>query len=193
MSGLSRFDDLPGLKRVAPRRDFKSGLAASLAAAAWPPVLLTLPIWVPVNWASGVDTDWRLILLLVGLIACPLGVWLLTRSHERTGRPSTRLGVVLRFLIFGGLLAAALQTLIAVVLTTLAVLSSATVLQAIGAAETTLLIFGVGGLPLATLVGLSYSLWAGLCVAFIGYRDAPPVKNRMGVMSPAPAARTTDY
>ena len=193
MAGLRRFDDLPGLKRVAPRSGVQTKLLASLAAAAWPPILLTLPIWPPTNWASGVDTDWRLVLLLVGLVAAPVGIWLLNRSFERTGRPSTRLGVVLRFLIFGGLLAAALQTLIAIVLTTIAIVASSNVPQAIGAAETTLLIFGVAGLPLATLVGLSYSLWAGLCVAFIGYRSAPAVRNRMGLMPEPETAKVTDY
>lgn len=182
MSGLRRFDDLPGMKRVSPRRSAKANIIASLAAAAWPPILLTLPIWPPTNWASGVDTDWRLVLLLVGLVASPVGIGLLNRIHSRTGKPSTRLGVVLRFLIFGGLLAAALQTLIALVLTTMAIISSANIGQAIGAAETTLLIFGVAGLPLATLVGLSYSLWAGLCVAFITYRPAPVVRDRGGIL-----------
>lgn len=182
MSGLNRFDDLPGLKRVAPRRSLKASVLASLAAAAWPPILLTLPVWPPENWASGLDTDWRLVLLIVGLIAAPIGIWLLDRSHAATGRPSTRLGVIFRFMIFGGLLAAGLQTLIALILTLISMLASGSILQALGAMETTLLIFGVGGLPLAILVGVSYSLWAGLCVAFIAYRSAPTVRNRMGLM-----------
>lgn len=185
MSGLRRFDDLPGLKPVAPRRTAQANILASLLAAAWPPILITLPIWPPANWASGVDTDWRIVLLLVGLLATPVGLWLLNRIHQRRGQTFTRLGVILRFLIFGGLLAAALQTLIALVLTTMAMVASDSLGQAIGAAETTLLIFGVAGLPLATLVGLSYALWAGVCVAFIGYRSAPKVKNRMGVMDQA--------
>lgn len=193
MSGLRRFDDLPGLKRVAPRRSARANILASLAAAAWPPILLTLPIWPPTNWASGVDTDWRLVLLLVGLVAAPIGIWLLNRIHDRTGRPSTRLGVVFRILIFGGLLAAALQTLMAVVLTTIAVMASSNFGQALGAAETTLLIFGVAGLPMATLVGLSYSLWAGLCIAFIGYRAAPVVRNRMGVMPETNPEKVTEF
>lgn len=193
MSGLRRFDDLPGLKPVAPRRTAQANILASLLAAAWPPILITLPIWPPTNWASGVDTDWRIVLLLVGLVATPVGIWLLNRIHQRRDQTFTRLGVILRFLIFGGLLAAALQTLIALVITTMAMIASASLGQAIGAAETTLLIFGVAGLPLATLVGLSYALWAGICVAFIGYRSAPKVKNRMGVMGQSPAPNVTDY
>ena len=43
--------------------------------------------------------------------------WLDTaRERERTGRPSTRLGVVWRFMFYGGLLAAALQALFALAL-----------------------------------------------------------------------------
>ena len=192
MSSLRRFDDLPGLKPVAPRRTAKANILASLLAAAWPPILITLPIWPPTNWASGVDTDWRIVLLVVGLIATPVGIWLLHGIHQRRGGPLTRLGVILRFLIFGGLLAAALQTLIALVLTGMSMSASSSIAQAIGAAETTLLIFGVAGLPLATLVGLSYALWAGVCVAFIGYRSAPKVQNRMGVMGQSQPANMTD-
>ncbi|MNN65357.1 hypothetical protein D3C81_1808550 [compost metagenome] len=85
-------------------------------------------------------------------------------------------------MVFGGLLAAAVQTLIAVVMSLLSVISSQSLVQGLGALETTLLIFGVAGLPLAVLVGVSYALWAGLCVAFIAFAPAPVVKNRMGLM-----------
>jgi len=54
--------------------------------------------------------------------------------------------------------------------------------QAMGATETTLLIFGVGGLPIAMIVGVSYALWAGLCAAFIAFEPKPAVKNRLGLM-----------
>ena len=94
MSRLDRIEDLPGLMRVAPRRGAGALAPAALAAAAWPPLILTLFIWPPENWASGVDTDWRLVMLAVGLIGAPIGLWLLIISHARTGRPSTRLGVL---------------------------------------------------------------------------------------------------
>ena len=55
--------------------------------------------------------------------------------------------------------------------------------QSLGAAETTLLIFGVAGLPLAMLIGLSYALWAGLCVALIAFTPRPPpVRPRAGLL-----------
>ena len=179
---LDRIEDLPGLKRVAPRRTTQAFVMAALAAAAWPPLILTLAVWPPENWASGVDTDWRLVLLVIGMAAAPIGLWLMHQSHARTGRPSTRLGVVCRFMVFGGLLAAAVQTLIAVVMSLLSLIASQSLVQGLGAIETTLLIFGVAGLPLAVLVGVSYALWAGLCVAFIAFAPAPVVRGRMGLM-----------
>lgn len=179
---LDRIEDLPGLKRVAPRRTTQAFVLAALAAAAWPPLILTLAVWPPENWASGVDTDWRLVLLVIGMAAAPIGLWLMHQSHARTGRPSTRLGVVCRFMAFGGLLAAAVQTLIAVVMSLLSLIASQSLVQGLGAIETTLLIFGVAGLPLAVLVGVSYALWAGLCAAFIAFAPAPVVKDRMGLM-----------
>ena len=182
MSRLDRIEDLPGLKRVAPQRSTQRTVLASLAAAAWPPLIITLAIWPPENWASGVDTDWRLVLLALGLIAAPVGLWMLRQTHAQVGRPSTRLGVVCRFMVFGGLLAAAVQILIAVVMSLLSVIASQSLMQGLGALETTLLIFGVAGLPLAVLVGVSYALWAGLCVAFIAFAPAPVVKDRMGLM-----------
>ena len=111
------------------------------------------------------------------------GLWLLIVSHARTGRPSTRLGVVSRFMVFGGLLAAAMQTVMALVMAALAGLASQSAMQGLGAIETALLIFGVGGVPLAVMMGVSYALWGGLCVAFLGFVPAPPVKNRLGVLS----------
>ena len=51
-----------------------------------------------------------------------------------------------------------------------------------GYAETALLIFGVGGVPLAILVGISYALWAGLCAAFLAFMARPaPVRDRLGL------------
>ncbi|MEG0819355.1 MAG: phthalate transporter, partial [Brevundimonas sp.] len=72
MSRFDRIEDLPGLKRVAPRHSTQRFVLAALAAAAWPPLIITLIVWPPENWASGFDTDWRLVLLVLGLIAAPI-------------------------------------------------------------------------------------------------------------------------
>jgi hypothetical protein len=179
------FDDartLPGRSPVAFKR---SGAALGLAAIAgilWPPLWLTLLIWKPTTWFRGVDTDWRLIVLAVGVVAVPLLLWRLQQEHTRTGRPGTRLGVVWRFMFYGGILAVALQALVALIISVLGWVNSADPGQAIGFTETALLLFGVGGLPLAAVVGISYALWAGLCAAFIAVEPRPEVRDRLGML-----------
>jgi hypothetical protein len=174
---------LPGQQRVSWRETHRIVLAA-VVAACWPPLILTLAIWPPQgdNWLPGLEMDWRLVVLIVGLITAPGGLWLINRERNRNGRPTTRLGIVWRFLLYGGLLAAALQTLLALSMSVAGWLEAGSVSRAAGATETTLLIYGVGGLPIAVLVGTSYALWAGLCVAFLAFRPQPEVRDRMGVM-----------
>ena len=150
----ARFDtleDLPGQRQVTWRR---SGGWIALAAAlgiAWPPLIITFFVWPPQSWLDGLSTDWRVLVLAVGIFAVPLCLWLLRQERDRTGRPATRLGIVWRFMFYGY-------------------------------AETALLIFGVGGVPLAILVGISYALWAGVCAAFIAFMPRPaPVRDRLGL------------
>nr|WP_314433471.1 phthalate transporter [uncultured Brevundimonas sp.] len=176
------YEDLPGQARIVERPGSVFAIAAALAGAAWPPLILTLPIWPPSSWMPGWELDWRLMVLIIGLIAVPLGVWRVQVERRRKGRPGSRLGVVWRFMLFGGLLAAALQVVMALALTALGAAASGNAMQALGAAETTLLIFGVGALPLSIIVGISYGLWAGLCAAFIAFEVKPAVKDRLGLM-----------
>lgn len=181
---LEKPEDFPGQERVTWRREpWRIGLAA-VVAAMWPPLVITLLVWPPKenHWMPGLETDWRLVVLVIGLLAAPMGLWLLARERTRTGRPSTRLGVVWRFMFFGGLLAAGLQALLAVVVSVVGWFEAGGVAQAAGATETTLLILGVGGIPVAVLVGVSYALWAGLCVAFIAFMPQPEVRDRLGLM-----------
>lgn len=130
----------------------------------------------------GLEMDWRLLVLFIGLVAVPGGLWLLDRERGRGGRPATRLGVIWRFMFYGGLLAAALGALFALVQSLLQWLNASNVGEAVGGSETSLLIYGVGGLSVAVLVGVSYALWAGLCAAFIAFRPQPEVRDRLGLM-----------
>jgi hypothetical protein len=171
-----RAEDFPGQERVTWRREPHWLVLAAIAGALWPPIPITLLIWPPQNWGPSLEVDPRLVALVIGLIAVPAGLWLLRRERERTGKPSTRLGVVWRFMFYGGLLAAGLQALFALVLC---------VFGWFGATETTLLIYGVGLLPVAVMIGVSYALWAGLCVAFIACRPQPEVRDRLGLMGEA--------
>jgi len=177
-----RPEDLPGRQRVAWRREPRRIVLAAVAGGLWPPLVLTLFLWPPRNWLPGRDFDWRLAILIVGMAAVPLGLWLLARERERDGRPSTRLGVVWRFMFYGGLLAAALGAVFALAQVVLQWLSAATLGEGVGGSETSLLIYGVGGLPFAVLIGVAYALWAGLCVAFLAFAPQPEVRDRMGVM-----------
>lgn len=175
-------EDLPGQRQVTWRR---SGGWIALAAAlgiAWPPLIITFFVWPPQTWLDGLSTDWRILVLAIGVLAVPLCLWLLSQERIRSGRPATRLGIVWRFMFYGGLLAAALQGVNALVLSGIGAARSADLGQAMGYAETALLIFGVGGVPLAILVGISYALWAGLCAAFLAFTPRPaPVRDRLGL------------
>ena len=177
-----RYEDLPGQTRISPRAGEHYRWLAVLAGAAWPPLILTLPFWPPSSWMPGRELDWRLMVLFVGLIAVPVGLWRITLERRRSGRPSTRLGVVWRFMLFGGLLAAAMQTAMALILMVIGWFEAGGILQALGASETTLLIFGVGFLPVTIVGGVSYALWAGLCVAFIAFEAKPAVRDRLGLI-----------
>ena len=177
-----RAEDFPGQERVTWRREPHWRVLAAIAGALWPPIPITLLIWPPQNWGPSLEVDPRLVALVIGLIAVPVGLWLLRRERERTGKPSTRLGVVWRFMFYGGLLAAGLQALFALVLCIVGWFEAGGIAEAAGATETTLLIYGVGLLPVAVMIGVSYALWAGLCVAFIACRPQPEVRDRLGVL-----------
>lgn len=183
---MARFDtpaDLPGQSPVVWRQARAAVPLAALAGIMWPPLILTLLIWPPQNWLPGREIDWRLTVLFIGVIAVPAGLWSIRRERDRRGRPGSRLGVVWRFMLYGGLLAAAAQTVLALAMMVWGWVQSGDIFQGIGATETTLLIYGVAGLPVAILVGVSYALWAGLCAAFIAFAPAPErVKDRLGVI-----------
>lgn len=176
---------LPGQTRVMWRRTPGARILASLAAVCWPPLIITFFIWPPsgAHWIPGREFDWRLVVLVIGLIAAPVGLWLLGLERDRTGRPASRLGIVWRFMLYGGLLGAALAVLFALIQILIGALSSGSFMQALGSTETVLLIYGVGGLPVSILVGVSYALWAGLCAAFLAFQPAPEkVRDRLDLM-----------
>lgn len=179
---LEKPEDFPGQQRVSWRREPQRIVLAALAGALWPPLVVTLIVWPPQNWLPSLEMDWRLMVLVIGLAAVPGGLWLLARERDLTGRPATRLGVVWRFMFYGGLLAAGLQGALALIVSIVGWFEAGGIAQAAGATETTLLIYGVGGLPIAVLLGVSYALWAGLCAAFIAFMPQPEVRDRLGVM-----------
>lgn len=179
---LERPEDFPGQRRVAWRREPQRTVLAALAGVFWPPLVITLVVWPPKNWLPGLEMDWRLQLMVIGLLAVPAGLWLLARERERLGRPATRLGVVWRFMFYGGLLAVAFAAVFALIQVVLQWFNAANFGEGVGGSETSLLIYGVGGLPFAVVIGVAYALWAGLCVAFIAFSPQPEVRDRLGVL-----------
>lgn len=176
---------LPGRSPVMWRRNRSMAVPiACLAGALWPPLFVSLTVLPPTRWIpheGGVD--WRILAIVLALVAVPAGVRLIGREQDRKGRPSTRLGVIWRFLLYGGLLAATVQLIVAVVMIVLNAIGAQSLGNALGAIETTILIYGVAGLPFALMVGISHALWAGLCVAFIAFQKRPPaVRPRVGVL-----------
>ena len=182
MSRFESYSDLPGQATIAARPGRTPRILACLAGAAWPPLWLTLPFWRPHAYLPGRDMDWRLVVMLIGLITVPLALYRVLNERKLDGRPGTRLGVVWRFMMYGGLAAALVQIVVALAMSVMGWFEAGDVMQALGATETTLLIFGVGGLPIAMIVGVSYALWAGLCAAFIAFEARPAVKDRLGLM-----------
>lgn len=193
MTGFDLPDRLAGNTVVTLRP--RSAVALAVAAGVlWPPFILTFLVWPPQNWLPGQAFDLRLLALFIGLIGVPLGLWLIDRERGRTGRPGTRLGIVWRFMLYGGLLAAGLQVLLAVTMMVLGWFGSTNPMEAVGSTETVLLIYGVGGLPVAILVGVSYALWAGLCAAYIAFMPAPEaVRDRLGLMGGASGSQGRGY
>ncbi len=174
----SVLDSFPGGEKVVPRRTPQARVIASLLAAAWPPIIATMFKWPPHNWLSGLDTDWRVVLLVVGLIAAPLGLFRLEGAKRPADAPWTRRAVVARYVIYGGMLAAALQILITLALSVAYGFSGQNLVEALGAIETVMMVYGVAGIPVALMVGTSYALWGGLCVAYIAYKKAPaPIRT----------------
>ncbi|WP_292054779.1 MULTISPECIES: hypothetical protein [unclassified Brevundimonas] len=172
-SGPSKvLDRLPGGERVTPRKSVQARMLATLVAAAWPPILLTFPLWPPHHLWAGLDTDWRIVLLVVGLIAGPIGMARLAQAKRPNNATWTRRAVVARYVIYGGILAGCLQLLMTVAQSTIAALSGESFVQALGAMQVVVLVYGVLGIPLALMVGVSYALWGGLCVAYIAYRKS---------------------
>lgn len=174
--------DLPGLVPVNWRETpYLWAPVAWLAGIAWPPVILTLfffPVqaiaFPPQAGTAGLDMDWRILSMIVAALAIPVGLEAVRRERAATGMPSTRLGIIWRFVFYGVILAAALQILVTVLLLIAGWMRVSGAPQALGVAETNFLIYGVGLLPLTAIIGASYAAWAGLMAGLIAFVPMPP-------------------
>lgn len=163
----------PGLTRVEWREDPRLWVPVAWAAGvAWPGVVLTLLIFPPSARAGGFVSDWRFTALLEAAAGIALGLYLLARERRREHTPRTRLGVVIRFLVFGTVFSVGAQAILALILAPFAPPPGAGFFQTVGSIKTTLWFF-VGALPFAVAVGFSYALWAGAMAALIAFAPRP--------------------
>lgn len=140
-----------------------------LAAVAWPPIVGTLILLPPTEEAGGLLNDWRLKALLAAAIAVGAIIWIVRGERERDGAPSTRLGVLSRFLLFGFIFSLAALIILVLAASVMTIFGSEGLLPTLGEIESTLFLFGVAGLPFALMVGVSYALWAGAMIALIAF------------------------
>lgn len=144
-----------------------------LSAVAWPAIVGTLIAFAPTREAGGLLHDWRLKALVAAGIAIAAIIWLVKGEREREGGPSSRLGIIARFLLFGFIFSLAALILVVLGFAIFSAFGNEGFLPALGGIESTLFLFGVMFLPFALMVGLSYALWAGVMVSVITF--APPV------------------
>lgn len=145
-----------------------------LAAVAWPAIVLTLIFLPPTREAGGILNDWRLKALIAAAIAVPAIMYLIRGEREREGGPSSRLGIMARFLLFGFIFSLAALILVVLGFSVVSAFGNEGFLSALGGIESTLFLFGVAGLPVALMMGVSYALWAGLMVALISFSAPQP-------------------
>jgi hypothetical protein len=82
--------DLPGQTPVIWRRTRAAIPLAALAGVMWPPLILTLLVWPPQNWLPGREIDWRLTVLVIGLVAVPAGLEARVMPTELVPAPANR-------------------------------------------------------------------------------------------------------
>lgn len=143
-------------------------------------------LWGPVAWAAGAllwpGAVYALIMLppsrvegkfvVAALVVAALGVGGILRlvdwERRRDGTPRTRLGVVGRFLFFGFIFSI-LAAILAVVSEAVMSLFGPHGLSQNLAEATSALALGFGALIAAAVVGVSWSLWAGVVASFIAF------------------------
>jgi len=96
-------------------------------------------------------------------------LWIVKGERERDGSPSTRLGILSRFLLFGFIFSLGALILLVLAFSAMTVFGSEGFLPTLGEIESTLFLFGVAGLPPALMVGVSYAVWAGLMVSLVSF------------------------
>jgi hypothetical protein len=167
-------------------------------------------LWGPVAWA--VSLLWPgavagLLMLppsrpegrvvLIGLLVAGVGVAAILRlidwERKRDGTPRTRLGVLGRFLFFGFLFSGVASILAVLIQAILALVGPHGLSQNLAEA-TSALALGFGLVVASALIGVSWSLWAGLVSSFVAFvprveSSRPHSFNLQSLADPEPAPR----
>jgi hypothetical protein len=142
-------------------------------------------LWGPVAWA--ISLMWPgavagLVMLpptrpegrfvLIALLVAGVGVGAILRliewERKRDGTPRTRLGVLGRFLFFGFLFSVLASILAVLIQAVLALVGPHGLSQNLAEA-TSALALGFGAVIASAVIGVSWSLWAGLVSGFIAF------------------------
>jgi hypothetical protein len=93
---------------------------------------------------------------------------LIDRERQRSRTPGTRFGVLVRFVALGFIASVIAAALGDVALAVVALFSAGDALRRVDEAKETI-VTGIAVMPIALVLGVSYSVWAGLVTAFIAF------------------------
>ena len=145
-----------------------------VAAVLWPPLPVTWIIWPATQSSGGQLLDWRVVASVMGGIGVATTFALIQRERQAAGQPRSRFGVFVRFIVWGFLFAVAgalILALLGAVWT--AVFATGDAVRRIAEFKASLTL-GMAFMPAALVVGVSYSVWAGLAASIISFTPRAP-------------------
>ncbi len=166
---------------------------AWLLSVFWPPLPVTLFFWPSNNTGLETIRDPRAVALVIGAVAVTLIYRFIERERRRRRTPNSRFGVIVRFVAFGFIATVLAAAAGAVAMAVIAMFSPGDALRRVDVAKETL-VTGIAIMPIAVLLGVSYSVWAGLMTSLIAFGAPRPSARPRHIMmdelsseGPAPA------
>src|SRR3569832_408550 len=140
-----------------------------LAATLWPPLPVTWLLWPASQSSLAQLLDWRVLATVMGGLGTAVTFRLIERERRREGQPRTRFGVAVRFVAYGFLFSV-LCALILAVLGALwtAIFATGDIVRRMAEFKASLIV-GLAFMPAALVVGVSYSVWAGVAASLIAF------------------------
>lgn len=161
-----------------------------VAAVLWPPLPVTWILW-PATQGAGALLDWRVIAAVMGGAGVAATFFLIERERRQHGQPRSRFGVVVRFIAIGFLFSIACALLLALVAAVwTAIFATGDIVRRLAEFKASLIV-GLAFTPAALIVGVSYSLWAGVAAAIIAFTPrSPSVRPKPFMMDQPQEARS---